>query len=252
MCVVMGRVCGFMYAGIIFNTRVVVGYVVVCGVVEFLLLLWVYFFLPMRLWSVLWCGDGACLCLFTRVLFLIPARWWGRCVWCGSVPSFVVGLLFSTRVVGGVRVLWGGACLCLFTRVLFLILARWWCRCVCGDGAWLFRFFAGIIFNTRVVVECVFCGAGCDFLYSLWVYFFSTRVVSGVAACVMGRVCGFMYAGLLFSTRVVGGADVCVMWRSNTPLIGALRAYTQTHSLSLLFRCLLATLFCRIRGLWMA
>ena len=46
MCVVMGRGCGFMYAGIIFNTRVVVGYVFVWGVVEFPLLLWVYFFLP--------------------------------------------------------------------------------------------------------------------------------------------------------------------------------------------------------------
>ena len=70
---VMGRVCVFMYAGIIFNTRAVVGYVVVCGVVKLPILLWVYFFRPVS-WV------GVCLCLFTRVLFLIPARWWGRCV----------------------------------------------------------------------------------------------------------------------------------------------------------------------------
>ena len=35
MCVVMGRGCGFMYAGIIFNTRVVVGSLCVgCGEVS--------------------------------------------------------------------------------------------------------------------------------------------------------------------------------------------------------------------------
>ena len=79
----------------------------------------------MRLWSVLWCGAWLSR-FFAGIIFNTRAVVGSLCVGCGEVSAFVVGLLFSTRVVGGVRVLWG--------------------------GAWLSRFFAGIIFNTRAVV----------------------------------------------------------------------------------------------------
>ena len=64
-------------------------------------------------------------------------------------------------------------------------------------------------------------GRVCVFLYAGII--FNTRVVVGSLCVGCGEVSAFV-VGLLFSTRVVGGADVCVaMGRSNAPLIGALR-----------------------------
>ena len=66
----------------------------------------------------------------TRVLFLIPVQLRGACVVC-SVQcvrrgSFVVGLLFSTHVMGGVAVV-GVVRVCDFcVQVLFLIPVQLW------------------------------------------------------------------------------------------------------------------------------
>ena len=110
-----GCVCGmacmwFLYTGIIFNTRAVVGYVVVCGVVKFPLLLWVYFFLPVSWVGCVFCGVGRGFIDSLRVLFLIPVWLWSACSAVRGATSYI---------------------LCGFT---FFYPCREWGRCVCEWG----------------------------------------------------------------------------------------------------------------------
>ena len=114
--------------------------------------------------------------------------------------SFVVGLLFSTRIGEWVFVVWGSGVF-PFSRVDFFLPVSGRGSCV-WDEVYLRLLCTSIIFNTRAVVGCVRsvqCVLGALLLR---VYFFLP--ISWVGSlCVVGCVCGFMYAGIIFSTRAV-------------------------------------------------
>ena len=102
----VGRVCGFMYAGIIFNTRAVVGYVVVgCGLGDKHAFV-VGLLLPTRI------GEG----VFVR----------GE--WC-PLPHFS-GRFFSTHVMRGLLQVM--SIFASFVRVLFLIPVWLWRAWLCA------------------------------------------------------------------------------------------------------------------------